>query len=192
MTIKGHLLLAKNIILFSVIFIIDINEFSYLELLISYILIVFGVIIVDIDEPESFIGRKLFFFSYPFKLINSIAKLFISILTSNKNIHKVFEHRGITHMLIFPIIIYLVSNNLEDKYSLFLKSFAVGIFLHQIGDIITNTGIRNYLFPLPIKNVKFFITFDTNSFSEKIINFILTIILFLQFIFVFNIFIGAK
>ncbi len=187
MTVNGHLLLANNALVFLIPNYTNVlNSYSYYDLMIFYCFFFFGAVIVDIDEPNSYIGKRLFFLSYPFKLFNIIAKLLISLFTNNKLIHRVFEHRGLTHMFIFTVIIYSLSFVFDTYISICIKFLAFGVLMHQLGDLITNTGIRNYLFPIPISNVKSFITFKTDGIIESIIKVILLFMLILQIYFYFG------
>jgi inner membrane protein len=187
MTVKGHTLLANNALLFTIyITNTSLENYSYINLLIFYSFFILGVVLVDIDEPKSFIGRKLFFISYPFKIINLLIIFVISFFTKNKSIKRVFEHRGFTHMFIFPVLIFASSFLTNGYLNLYIKLLAFGVLLHQMGDLITNSGIRNYLFPLPFENVKLFITFDTDSFFEKIVNTFLSLLLTYQIFILFN------
>jgi len=159
MTVKGHILLASSLAYPLVDYIYNINSYgitSSEELTIYYFLILLGSITPDIDEPKSYIGRKLFFISNLFKQFG-------------------IKHRTITHWLIIPIILLLVGFYIHSYY---LIAFSVGIFFHSIGDLITNTGIRGYLYPI-LPNTKIvllpmFLRFDTFSITESILNVILT------------------
>lgn len=190
MTVKGHLLLANNLLLFLIPKVIPIfDNYSYLHLIIFYNFFIFGVVFVDIDEPNSYIGRKLFFISYPFKILNLAIIFIISLFTKNKSLKRIFEHRGFTHMFIFPLIIFFIGSFFQGSINICIIFFAFGVFTHQLGDLITNTGIRNYLFPIPIDNVKSFITFNTGSYVEILINIFLIIILMFQIIYILKDFI---
>lgn len=93
-------------------------------------LVVFGSLLPDIDEPRSFIGRK-------FPIISHIVSFS-------------FTHRGFTHFFIFPFIIILLGLVLLPYYKTYaFVCFAIslGIFLHQIGDMLTISGIPYYFFP---------------------------------------------
>lgn len=123
----------------------------YLSLLLPLILL--GSLLPDIDEPKSFIGRK-------FPLISRIFSIS-------------FSHRGFTHFLIFPLIFVAVGAILAHEIitpCFFALSY--GIFLHQIGDMMTISGIPHYFFPLSRKKAVLlpqFLRFRTGSIAEKII-----------------------
>lgn len=196
MTIKNHIALS-NVALLS--FVITMPEYAnvirieyignqvWLYVLL-YIAFIFGVVAVDIDEPSSYVGRKLFFLSMPFKMLNLMIKGLIRLFgIKNESIHRLFEHRGMTHMLLFPATIayvgYLFLFNVDMYAFLTLIAFSLGVFMHQIGDLIADSGIKNYLFPLPPYggSVKLFpITFTTGSIAEK---YLLNIILFAELIY---------
>lgn len=96
----------------------------------------FGSIFPDIDEPNSFIGRKTLVLSHIIKMI--------------------FSHRGITHQLIFPMTIFallsIFMKGHEPTLIFFIFGVVVGIFLHQMGDMLSGDpinkgGINAYFFP---------------------------------------------
>jgi len=199
MTIKGHIVLSNNILIGIVLCTISkygdlYNSFTILNYLQFYIFFIFGTIFVDIDEPNSYIGRKLFFISIPFKIFNVLAKLFLLPLSlfgiKLKNINRFFEHRGITHILLTPLIIALISYGVlgySESISLSMLFFSFGILTHHIGDLITNTGIKSYLFPILIgKNIKIIPnTFNTNSTIEYVFNLLLSVTLIVQLYFLY-------
>jgi len=76
-----------------------------------------GAILPDIDEPNSYIGRKFIFFSEVLKLSG-------------------MRHRTYTHSLLFPFLIAL--------FGIFHPIFyfiAFGAFMHIIEDFLTNSGV---------------------------------------------------
>ena len=85
MMVTGHIALASSIALVaqSALQLPYDNFFVYI-----YTGILFGSVLPDIDEPRSFIGRKLWFISY--------------------FINKAFKHRTVTHYLIFSIPFFIV------------------------------------------------------------------------------------
>jgi inner membrane protein len=133
MTVKGHILLS-----FPLATIINslVEEYYFsirltdAQLLLFYIGLFIGTIFPDIDEPESYIGRKLPIFS-------NILAIFI-------------EHRGITHLLIIPLLLLIFNYYLvEDIYTkIVIYAFAIGIFCHDCGDLFTKGGIRGFFYPL--------------------------------------------
>lgn len=91
-------------------------------------IILLGAVFPDIDEPKSFIGRKL-------PLLSRIISLS-------------FSHRGFTHFLAFPLIFFIASFMFSGVLQSSLIAFACGILLHQIGDMLTISGIPHYFFPI--------------------------------------------
>ena len=118
-------------------------------------LVVFGSLLPDIDEPRSFIGRK-------FPIISHIVSLS-------------FTHRGFTHFFIFPFLIILLGLVLLPYYKTYaFVCFAIsfGIFLHQIGDMLTISGIPYYFFPFSKAKAVLLpsaLRFKTGSATEKMI-----------------------
>lgn len=118
-------------------------------------LVVFGSILPDIDEPRSFIGRK-------FPLVSHIVGFS-------------FTHRGFTHFFLFPILFFLSGFILfpyHNVIAIYCFAIGFGVFIHQIGDMLTVSGIPYYFFPISsIKAVllpKMF-RFKTGGIIEKII-----------------------
>lgn len=115
--------------------------------------ILFGSVLPDLDEPKSFIGKMLPFISKP--------------------LSKIITHRGFTHMLLFPIALtasaeYFLNGIHQDI--IFALSF--GIFIHQIGDLLTRGGINYYFFPFPIRIVGLLpwrLRFYTGRTGEKFV-----------------------
>ncbi|MGX2982386.1 metal-dependent hydrolase [Helicobacter sp. 23-1045] len=175
---KGDILLAKSHISLGLIGGVcayplaqkcGIAKEFYLTLLLPLILL--GSLLPDIDEPKSFIGRK-------FPLISRIFSIS-------------FSHRGFTHFLIFPLIFVVVGAVLAHEIitpCFFALSY--GIFLHQIGDMMTISGIPHYFFPISRKKAVLlpqFLRFRTGSIAEKIILIcILTPLIALSSVFVFG------
>lgn len=141
----------------------------YLTLLLPLVLL--GSLLPDIDEPRSFIGRK-----FP-----AISRIF-SIS---------FSHRGFTHFLIFPFIFVAFGAIFaHDIITPCLFALAYGIFLHQVGDMLTISGIPHYFFPLFRKKAVLLpqaLRFRTGSIAEKLILiFILTPLIALSVIYIFD------
>ena len=120
MTVKGHVLLAL-----APVAIIKPDLFNN-PLFIFFITL--GAVFPDLDEPNSFIGRKLFFISYPLRWLG-------------------LKHRTITHSFIFPVAAVSIAMFL---YNIPLLLFLYGYCMHLIGDMLTITGIPA-LYPLSKK-----------------------------------------
>lgn len=139
----------------------------YLTLLLPLVLL--GSLLPDIDEPRSFIGRK-------FPILSRIFSIS-------------FSHRGFTHFLIFPLIFVAIGAVFAHAIiTPCLFALAYGIFLHQIGDMLTISGIPHYFFPLFRKKAVLLpqaLRFRTGSVVEKLILvFILTPLIALTAIYI--------
>lgn len=152
MTAKGHVVLAITPL--SLIYGLGVLQHPFMLLA-----VIVGSLLPDIDEQGSYIGRKLFFVSGIFKDLG-------------------IEHRGFTHFLIVPLSIMLISYLTMDGGWLFWLGF--GILMHDVGDLITRSGIKSFFYPLfegkrtGLLPKKY--RFKTFSFTEKVIIFILLII----------------
>lgn len=126
MIFKNHILFAQNCALMASNF--DFIEIGNTSLSKTYFLIflAIGAIFPDIDEPKSFFGRK-------FPGISHFLNLSIG-------------HRGFTHFFIFPASLFGLCIFLHLNNPL-LYGFILGVFLHQIGDLMTKSGISYYFFP---------------------------------------------
>lgn len=114
-------------------------------------LVAIGSLIPDIDEPNSIIGRKLKFLSYPINIF--------------------FGHRTITHNLILFTALAIFFYTKEYTYLLALN---IGILLHILQDSITYQGIKNGLFPIRRLGYNFVLfprafRFAVGSITEHII-----------------------
>jgi len=155
MTAKGHLALA----LLPALFISKALPPQEQTIFLSSVGV--GSILPDIDEPGSYIGRKLAFLSIPLKLFG-------------------IKHRTFTHYLIFPLIVAIIGLFLPHPLNIAAFGLAFGILMHDVGDMLTRGGIKGFLYPcckdktfrlLP-KNLAFY----TNSITEWILISILYII----------------
>ena len=121
----------------------------------------FGVLLPDIDEPNSYIGRRFKFISIPLKIFG-------------------IKHRTFTHYLIFPLIVFLISLFLSRIYQLIGFGLTLGILMHDIGDMLTKGGIKGFFYPfLREKTIRILpknLAFYTNSITEYILIFILYLI----------------
>lgn len=96
--------------------------------------IVLGSLLPDIDHPQSYLGRRLWFLSAP--------------------INKLFGHRGITHSLLFTAILGIVTAPWWAINPLFFGGILLGYFSHLLADMTTVSGIP-LLYPNK-KRYKFF------------------------------------
>lgn len=165
MTAKGHMLLAAPIgaiVLNSTQELYFGYELNTSELMMFYTVLIFGSLLPDIDEPESYIGRRLPIFS-------NILSIFV-------------EHRGITHLAFIPITIFFVGFYfIEDQYTkIFMYAISIGIIAHDAGDLLTRGGIRGFLFPLmPNHTIGLLpkeLRFYTNSVTEYLVMLMLIVL----------------
>lgn len=190
MTAKSHMLLAAPSFVF-----ISSSVYGAKSLTVQAVLfcgLIIGSILPDIDEPHSYISRKFKIFSFLVQIIFFILRFFAIIFifidkTHYQNIKNTLKHRGITHFLILPVFLFLFSFLLPFEYAkTFILAISIGWLLHEIGDMMTKGGIKNWLFPFFI-NQTFWVLpqnlrFMTNSYKEFVVMF---------FLFVFNIFLFA-
>ncbi|KIE63994.1 metal-dependent hydrolase [Candidatus Riesia pediculischaeffi] len=123
MTFVGHIWFSISLLFFSKTILNDYNLFDgdFIHLISGSII---GSMIPDVDHPCSRIGRLMRCISLP--------------------IYKLSGHRGITHSLLFLIIIILSLNPVLERSIVsydFTKSFFLGYFSHIIGDIFTKNGV---------------------------------------------------
>lgn len=117
--------------------------------------VVLGSLLPDIDEPESYIGKRTLFLS--------------------DGIEKLFGHRGASHFLIVPFLLLTIAIFTKGFLSLVLFGLAFGYFFHIIGDMLTLSGIQNVFFPFGNKR-RFYallpqtLRFKTNSNKEHILS----------------------
>lgn len=155
MTFKGHLLLAMAGGLLTCNY-IDSPEYYLIG-------VAAGSILPDIDEPESYIGRRFF-------VLSELLKLFG------------LEHRTITHYFIIPLFIFIATYLFvgDPIFTPLLYGLAFGILMHDVGDMLTKGGIKGFFFPLfPTKRIALLpepLRFYTGSVMEYLIIVILLIL----------------
>ena len=167
MTAKGHIALS----LLAAIPTSSLLE-GYNNKFIFLIAVVFGSLLPDIDEPNSYIGRRFSFIAFPLKILG-------------------VKHRTLTHYLIFPLFIFLISFFLEGVYKLIAVGIAFGVLMHDVGDLLTKSGIKCFFYPfLKDKTIRLLpkeFAFYTNSITEHIIVSILFLVdAYLYYKVVFN------
>lgn len=107
-----------------------------------------GTLLPDVDEPNSYIGRKTIFLSSIIKTL--------------------FRHRGITHSL-FSITILGIC--LYFFFSPFLLGLTLGYALHIIEDSFSVSGVR-WLLPFSNKPYRYkstWLTYKTGGLKEYLI-----------------------
>ncbi len=109
-----------------------------------------GAVAPDIDEPNSYIGRRLGFLSWP--------------------ISNIFGHRGFTHSLLgtaaFCLLTVVVLVEFVEAANLWALALGVGYASHQLADYFTNSGIP-VLWPSK-KRYRAPIGFKTGGVAERI------------------------
>ena len=126
----------------------------------------------DFDEPNSYLSKQ-----FPWVIISHLIAAFTT-------------HRGVTHRLLAPIIITLLSLPIfyyHREYSFLIPVIFISYLGHLIGDGFTKGGIRRFYYPFSKKTVWFlpkFMRFKTGSFVENIYLFIFSILVVLQLYFV--------
>lgn len=147
MMLRGHLIVATAAYISFKEFTTK-GEWSTLDLTIlyEYFIIMLGVLIPDIDNPSSKIGRRVKYLAYP--------------------IYIIFGHRGITHSALFVGAMYYTGYYYDITT---VKYLAFGAALHLLGDYLTPTGIP--LFYPYKKNYRAMIVADTNGLSETVLSF---------------------
>lgn len=146
MMVKGHLMVATAcFIVFKDLTFEDAWKFD-LQLSLEYLVIMFGVLLPDIDHPESTMGRRVKWLSYP--------------------IYAIFGHRQFTHSVIFVGGLYWLSLHYHQPLICYL---AVGAGLHLVGDYLTPSGIP--LFWPYSWNYRAIVHANTNSIGEHILSY---------------------
>ncbi len=102
------------------------DYFSVQNIILFTIIALFTTLFVDIDEPESTLGKRFWLFS---KFTNFL-----------------FGHRGLLHSILMPIFFYCIFAFFQMKEIAF--AITLGYVSHLVMDMITPAGI----FPLyPVK-----------------------------------------
>jgi hypothetical protein len=143
-----------------------------------------GAVAPDIDETNSFISRRfrvLYALVYLVRIV-LFALLFVVSLANRKlwsEIVQIISHRGITHFLLVPLVLFGLSFFFKGYLSFFLLGLALGWFTHQLGDMTTYGGIINWLFPFYIGrrfwSVPQILRYKTGDISEQVILFFLIV-----------------
>jgi len=154
MMAKGHMLLASAITLSVEYIEPDLIENEA----IFFPFMILGSLLPDIDEKNSYIGRRL----------GAISIFFDSI----------FEHRTFTHYLFLPVMIFIAGYFVSDMTAkTILYALATGILLHDVGDMLTKGGINGFFYPFYKKKkialLPRFLRFYTNSVTEYFLTMVL-------------------
>ena len=123
MTAQGHIFLATGVtgaVMYAL----------HLPVDIYFLLgIIIGAVLPDIDEPKSFIGRKLFFLAAGLRAIG-------------------LKHRTLSHSVIFALIFILPAFIVPSPYKNILFGLGIGSILHCVGDLFTISGLKYFLYPI--------------------------------------------
>jgi inner membrane protein len=153
MTAKGHIILGLTAGVEASYYI---SDSSYLVLFLGAVFL--GSVLPDIDEPNSFIGRKFAFLSIPLKVLG-------------------IKHRTITHYFLFPLFLFLIGYFCTGYIQIILYGLSLGIFMHDVGDMLTKGGIRGFFYPFfkdkTIRLLPKKYSFYTNSLEEYLIIFLM-------------------
>jgi inner membrane protein len=111
---------------FAIFFLLIVSLFADLNLIffISSVFLLFGTMFADIDEVNSFLGKKIKIIGY------------------------IFDHRGFFHS-IFSLMLFFVFMILFFGYY-YALFFAIGYLLHLLLDSFTKEGIKPFIFGLRI------------------------------------------
>ena len=136
MTVKTHIVSSLVVslplaIIAEYIGLFDISEIINDHLLLSLLLagVIFGSTFPDIDEPQSYIGRKIPFVSF-----------FLSAF---------IQHRGITHtfiiLFLYVLLFYFLQSYFDlyfdERAEIFMLGFIFGNIGHIFGDATTKSGV---------------------------------------------------
>lgn len=169
MTHKTHVAFSTNALLIPTIGYLYLANKSIDMSLFNPILagVVIGSLLPDIDEPQSYIGKR-------------------TIGISN-TIKAIFGHRGATHYLIAPLSILLIAIFVyihNPIYGLFAFGLSYGYLFHLLGDMFTISGIRRFYFPFGKKKPYWIIPkrfrFYTNGIKENILYSVLSLLLAIE------------
>ena len=116
-----------------------------ITLLNAILLLIFsflGSTFPDIDQRDSTSGRRFFLLSICFAFWRFVARKL-----KLKNVERMFGHRGITHSLIIPLVLYCIYFLLNDAFHFYysinymVNGFFIGIATHLLLDMFNPSGI---------------------------------------------------
>ena len=136
MTVKTHLIssLVLGITVAPYLSFIGVGFTSVNSIYLYLFAVSIGAIFPDIDEPHSYIGRKLPIFSH-------LLSLFV-------------EHRGVTHTALLVFLYFLAVNIFASNlvYKIVGFGFIIGNIGHILGDMTTRSGVAIF-YPVFNKNI---------------------------------------
>jgi inner membrane protein len=121
-------------------------------------LVALGSLLPDIDDPRSWIGRRL----WPVSM----------------SLSSITRHRGPTHCLLACLAVSICLAVIYWSYpksALYYIAFGLGYFSHILGDFFTKEGVA--LFWPNKKRFRFPWAFRTNSLTEQVVAIILGFVL---------------
>ena len=150
MTAPGHILLASAIVgITDYIFHIPIDPYFLVG-------VTLGALLPDIDEPKSLIGQKLAPLAFLLRIFN-------------------IKHRTLSHSVLFAVVFILPSFFLPYPFKQIGIGIGIGSILHCVGDLLTISGLKYFLFPLE-KDLHLLpqkLRFRTGGMAEQVIIIIL-------------------
>jgi len=160
MTARGHILLATGLAGSALYLLKTPPDIYFLAGL------AFGAVLPDIDEPKSLIGRKLYFLAFILRLFG-------------------VEHRTLSHSVLFALIFLAPVLFVPYPYNSILLGVGIGVIMHCVGDMLTISGLKYFLYPQKIELhlLPKELRFRTGGTVEEVIVFLLLI---------FNIFLFKK
>jgi len=111
------------------------------DVFISFAMVLLGTMLPDIDHPDSVVGKRVKWLSYPIRLV--------------------FGHRGITHSVLAVGFIAFAAISLDWWW---LNWLALGYAGHLLGDYLTDAGIPAF-WPNR-KRYRFVLVGSTGGLSE--------------------------
>jgi len=162
MTAKGHILLATGLTGAGMYLLNTTPNIYFIGA------VALGSLLPDIDEPNSYIGRKLFFISHFLRFLG-------------------VQHRTLSHSILFSLLFLIPGIFLIGiyPYNLILIGLGIGVILHCVGDMLTISGLKYFLFPgkIQLNLLPKPLRFRTGSVTEQVL---------ILFLVAFNIYIFNK
>ncbi|WP_240224745.1 metal-dependent hydrolase [Rheinheimera hassiensis] len=139
--ITSHLVVAAAGFVCYVHFVTDRQWNVDANIFMAFLTVMVGACLPDIDHPDSTVGKRVLWLSYPIRLV--------------------FGHRGITHSFIAVAAIGYLAYQFDSPY---ISWLALGYLLHLVGDYLTDSGIP-LLYPYT-RRYRFLLVGKTNGASE--------------------------
>ena len=143
MMVQGHIMIGAAVYIAAKHYFYGQSWYIAPGVMIEALCVFLGVLLPDVDHPSSTIGKRVKWLSYP--------------------VWAFFGHRGITHSLLFPLLIVFAGHYYNIA---FMQWVALGVILHLLGDFLTPSGIP-LLYPLKT-SYRAPITIPTNGIGEAV------------------------